>query len=39
VARESESATAGQRLGSRDQLQALQTALGLAHKVLADREP
>lgn len=39
VARLSDAATAGQRLGTEDQLQALQTALGLAHKVLADREP
>jgi transposase len=39
VAGLSEGATAGQRLGAEDQLQALQTALRLAHKVLADREP
>jgi transposase len=39
LARESEAARAGQRLGTQDELQALQAALGMAHKVLADREP
>jgi hypothetical protein len=39
AARLSEAATAGQSLGTEDQLRALQTALGLAHRVLADREP
>jgi uncharacterized protein YdbL (DUF1318 family) len=39
VARLSEAASASQRLNTQDELQALQAALGLAHKVLADREP
>jgi uncharacterized protein YdbL (DUF1318 family) len=39
VARLSEAASASQRLDTQDELQALQAALGLAHKVLADREP
>jgi hypothetical protein len=39
LARLKEAARAGQQLGAQDQLQVLQAALSLAHKVLADREP
>lgn len=39
AARLSEAANAGQRPGTEDEWQVLQTALSLAHKVLAGREP